>query len=226
VTFIQPRTLESLPHPFFIVTEGMGDARFLDELLKFRYITNCSIGCPSQESARGKTGKDAFPDYLASIQVARSRVSSTPLVGLLIVADADTNAENAFAAITAGLGKAMFPAPRAPFSIEGNDLRVAVYLLPGPGKTGALEHLLLEAVFAESPNLLDCLDKFSTCTGALRSSKPNQLAKMRMSALAAAFCEDDPWCSANTMWSDDKNPVPINSPCFNHLGDFLARFAS
>jgi len=120
----------------------------------------------------------------------------------------------------------MFPTPKDPFRIEETDLRVAVYLMPGEGKTGTLEHLLLDAVFAKTENLLDCLDKFSTCTGALRSAKPNQLAKMRMSVLAAAFCEDNPWCSANTMWSDDNNPVPINSTCFDDIGNFLTKFTS
>lgn len=226
MTYIQPRTLESLAHPFFIATEGMGDARFIDELLKFKGISNCSVGCPSQQSARGKTGKDAFPDYFASIQIARGRVNSTRLLGLLVVADANASVEKAFTAIITALGSAMFPTPKDPFRIEATDLRVAVYLLPGEGRTGTLEHLLLDAVFAETKTLADCLDKFSECTGALRSSKPNQLAKMRMSALAAAFCEDNPWCSANTMWSDEKNPVPIGSSCFNHIGDFLTRFAS
>ena len=55
---------------------------------------------------------------------------------------------------------------------------------------------------------------------------PNQLAKMRMSALAAAFCEDNPWCSAKTMLSDRNSPVPIDSKCFGHLSDFLAKFSS
>jgi hypothetical protein len=204
----------------------MGDARFVDELLRFKGITNCSVGCPSRQSAKGKTGKDAFPDYLASVQIARGRVDSARLLGLLVIADADANAQGAFKTITTGLGVAAFPAPKAPFSIEEAGIRVAVYLLPGEGKPGTLEHLLLDAVFAKTPSLPECLDKFSTCTGALSSSKPNQLAKMRMSVLAAAFCEDNPWCSANTMWSDDKNPVPINSACFNHIGDFLTEFAS
>jgi hypothetical protein len=226
VTFIQPQALDFLPHPFFIATEGIGDARLIDELLQFRGITNCSVGCPSRISSKGKTGKDAFPDYFAAIQTARRRVDSTQLLGLLVVADADANAGEAFGAIRTGLDQAAFPAPDKPFSIEGNPFRTAVYLLPGEGKTGTLEHLLLDAAFVKAPSLQDCLDDFSTCTGALRSSKPNKLAKMRMSALAAAFCEDNPWCSAHTMWSDDKNPVPIDSPCFNHIGDFVTRFAS
>ncbi len=224
--YIQPPELQLLPHPFFIATEGIGDARFVDELLKFKGITNCSVGCPSQRSAKGKTGKDAFADYFASIQVARGRLNSARLQGLLVMADANGSPGKAFAAITSALESAMLPAPEKPFSIEENGLRVAVYLLPGEGKTGTLEHLLLEAIFARTETLQDCLDKLSTCTGALRSSRPNQLAKMKVSVLAAAFCEDNPWCSANTMWSDDNNPVPINSACFDDIGKFLIRFAS
>jgi hypothetical protein len=226
VTYIQPPTLELITRPFFIATEGMGDARFIDELLKFKGTTNCSVGCPSRQSGKGRTGKDAFPDYFASIQIARGRLNSTRLLGLLVVADANESAEKAFKAITTALGSATFPTPKDPFRIEETDLRVAVYLLPGEGRTGTLEHLLLGAVFAKTEILSDCLDKFSTCTGALRSSKPNQLAKMKMSVLTAAFCEDNPWCSANTMWSDDNNPVPIDSACFNDIAGFLSRFAS
>ena len=137
MTFIQPRTLELLPHPFFIVTEGMGDARFVDELLEFKNISNCSVGCPSQQSARG-SGKDGFPEYFASIQVARGRLNSARLRGLLVIADANASADKAFKAITTALESAMFPAPKRPFSIEGTDLRVAAYLLPGEGRTGTL----------------------------------------------------------------------------------------
>lgn len=74
--FIQPPKLEMLPHPFFIVTEGMGDARLVDELLQFKQVANCSVGCPSRLSSKNKTGKDAFPDYLASIQVEKGWIQS------------------------------------------------------------------------------------------------------------------------------------------------------
>jgi hypothetical protein len=224
VTFIQPQELEVLARPFFIATEGMGDARLIDKLLQFRGIADCGVGCPSQKSAKGKTGKDAFPDYLLTVQIAKARAESVPLRGLLVVADADANAVSAFASIQAAMTNAKFPVPKRPFSIEGDPFRVGVYLLPGNGRTGTLEHLLLDAALAKFPKLQQCLDDFSACTGALRSAKPNQLAKMQMSALAAAFCEDNPWCSPNLMLCDRNNPSPIDSECFSDVCDFLGRF--
>lgn len=225
MTFIQPQTLPVLPHPFFVATEGMGDARFVDEFLQFKAITNCSVGCPSATSAGG-TGKDAFLKYFSAIQTARARPQSVPLRGLLVIADANGHANDSFDAVCKALDGSLFPKPNRPFEIdERNGFRVAVYLMPGDGETGTLEHLLLKAVFARSPSLEKCLEELATCTGGLRSAKPNKEAKMRMSALAATFCADNPWCSPALMWSDKGNPVPINSDCFKHLGDFLGAFA-
>jgi hypothetical protein len=224
MTFIQPPTLEVLPDPFFIVTEGLGDARFVDKLLQFKNIANCSIGCPSQMSAQGM-GKNSFSQYFAAIQTARSRAKSVALRGLLVIADANGDVSASFDEIVGALQRAGFPVPPDAFSISGGKFRIAIYLVPGKGETGTLEHLLLRAVFGKSPGLEKCLDDFSTCTGGLKSIKPNIQAKMRMSALAATFCTDNPWCSLANMWSDPKNPVPLDSPQFDGLSNFVKNFA-
>lgn len=224
MTFILPPELVSLPHPFVIVTEGMSDARLVDKLLQLRGIRNCSVGCPSDKSSKG-TGKNAFGRYFQVIQVARARTTSARTAGLLVVADADDDADKTFQAIGDALATARFPAPSQPFSIEGDVFRIAAYLLPGEHRAGTLEHLLLEAAFKHNPHVEKCLDELSACTGRLRSSNPNKHAKMRMSALAAAFCEDNPWCSANLMLCDPNSPVPVESPCFDHIANFLVRFS-
>jgi hypothetical protein len=222
--FIQAQTLDFLPRPFFIVTEGMGDARFVDELLQFKNITACSVGCPSSQSAGG-TGKDAFLKYFSAVQTARTRAKSIALKGVLVIADADGNATDSFNAVAKALEDSQFPKPPRAFeTAQVNGLKVAVYLLPAKGETGTLEHLLLRAVFEKFPNLDKCLNDFSSCTGGLTSPKPNAQAKMRMSALAATFCADNPWCSAANMWSDRGNPVSISSSCFTQLSDFLTMF--
>jgi hypothetical protein len=226
MTFIQPPTLDVLPHPFFIVAEGIGDARFIDKLLQHKNVTNCSVGCPTQQSAQGM-GKNAFPKYLAAVQTARTRGKSVPMRGLVIVADANGNADESFNEVVAALQDAKFPAPPSAFniSVNGGGFKTAVYLVPRQGETGTLEHLLLRAVFGKTAKLKKCLDEFSTCSGGLKSTKPNIQAKMRMSALAATFCAENPWCSLANMWSDPNNPVPIDSSEFDALYNFIRTFA-
>jgi hypothetical protein len=224
MTFIEPKKLEVLPRPFFIVAEGMGDARFVDELLQLNKITNCSVGCPSQEGCKGM-GKDAIPNYLASIQGARTRVASVPLQGLLVVADADGDAAKSLESMVNALRSAAFPVPSRAFSIEGAPLKVAIYLMPGEKETGTLEHLLLKAIFTKTPALEKCIVDYSSCTGGLKSDKPNKHAKMLMSAIAATFCEDNPWASLFYMWDDKKQPVPMDSPHFGPFLDFVKAFA-
>jgi hypothetical protein len=221
MTFIESRTLDKgLTHPFFILTEGMSDARLVDKLLLHKGIADCGIGCPSEESSKG-TGKDAFPNYLDVIQLAKTKATSAPLRGLLVVADADGNAASTFSTIQAYLTGAKFPSPTKPFAIEQSSIKVGVFLMPGDGRTGTLDHLLLDAAFEKNPHLAKCLDDFSACTGALTSARPNQLAKMRMSAISAAFCEDNPWASANGMLSDRNCPVPIGSKHFRPLLEII-----
>jgi len=168
MTFIQPKELPLLPHPFFIATEGLGDARFVDEILKFSNIMNCSVGCPSHVT--GGMGKDAFPKYFLAIQTAKTRVQSVNLRGLIVVADANGDAEKRFNEVAEALNDAQFPWPNRPFEItESNGFRVAIYMIPGVGESGTLEHLLLRAVFRKSPHLEQCLTDFSRCSGGLQS---------------------------------------------------------
>jgi hypothetical protein len=107
-------------------------------------------------------GKDAFPKYTLAVQTARSRVQSVPLRGVLVVADANGNLQGSFDAIVKALGNANFPQPTKPFKIEeANGVRAATYVIPGPGETGTLEHLLLRAIIKQSPHLEQCLKDFS-----------------------------------------------------------------
>jgi hypothetical protein len=172
-------------------------------------------------------GKNAFPKYFSAIQTARTRAKSVPLHGLLVIGDANGNADQSFNEVTTALQAATFPVPARPFdvSVDGNGFKVAVYLVPGHGETGTLEHLLLKAVFQKTPGLEKCMADFSACSNGLKSPKANIQAKMRMSALAATFCADNPWCSLANMWSDANNPVPINSSHFDPLSNFVKNFA-
>jgi hypothetical protein len=219
MTFELPRTVVTVPLPFLIVCEGYSDLRLLDELLQHHGIGNCSIGCPSRDF-----GKGSFPGYMRALRAVLD-IQAITLRGVLIIVDADSSRAGAFANATAALREGGFPVPASSFAIEELNPRVAVYIMPGEGRDGTLEHLLLDAAYRESPQAEECTSTFFECIGGLGPT-PNQEAKMRLSSLIGATCKDNPWSSAAMIWRDTGNPVPINSPSFDHIVDFIRRFSS
>jgi hypothetical protein len=214
---------------YLIVCEGMGDAYLIDCLLKHNQIDNCHVGCPSNVNVGG-SGKDKIPEYLALLQTA-SALQKIPIDGILVVGDADKSHKQAVEALKQALVIAQFPAPTNAFQIEvfqhgGRPLRVALYVIPGPGRDGTLEHLLLEAAYGKSPAKQPCVEQFLDCIGRPKDASDNEIAKMSMSALVGASCRKNPWASSALVWKDKHNPVPIDSHSFDDLLDVLRKFSA
>jgi hypothetical protein len=225
MSLILPHEIKEIPRPFLVVCEGYGDVCFIDALLKFKKIANCNVGCPSEKGGTG-TGKEAIPQYLKAIQTAVQLKKAT-LRGILVVVDANGNPAVSFDQMTAALRDANFPAPGKPFSLEGNPFRVGIFLMPGQGKTGCLEHILWDAAIGKNQAIQRCVEDFSKCTGGhIMAAPSNKQAKMKMSAIVAAYCKDNPWASAAMVWSDAGNPVPIDSASFNDIAHLLETFVA
>lgn len=221
MTFILPKQPQQKDiKPFVIVCEGMGDATFVDHLLIDQGIGNCCVGCPSDVTGAG-SGLQRIPSYLGAIQAITQ--GRGILSGIAVVADADNSPKKNFQLLKKGFKDAQLPEPDLAYSISANTpIRVGVYLVPGVGRKGTLEDLLLEAAFKGGPQLEKCIDDFSACAGIKAGDwTPNQRAKMRLSALVAVTCQHNPWASSNTMWSDSLCPVPIDSSCFQEIKKFL-----
>jgi hypothetical protein len=218
VEFLLPPELRTttFTKPYVIVCEGYADARFICALLKQSNLTQFEVGCPHRETASD------IPSYLKAIKTIEELRPS--LKGILVVRDADTNADVAFAEAAASLAGARFPVPTTPFTVEGNGFRVAVFMVPGPRRIGTLEHLLYEAVLRKTPAVQNCVETFFTCVPGDKSHTENQRAKAHMSAVVAVSCKNNPWASCGIMWSEAGNPVPIDSECFQPLRDFLVEF--
>jgi hypothetical protein len=220
-----PQEVTEVPLPFVIVCEGMGDVRLVCELVEHKGITNCNVGCPSKISVKAE-GKDGIPSYLGGIRTLIG-VGKAAIRGILVVADADDNIQASFSKMADALDNAGFPRPTEAFKLDGDPVRSGIFLIPGRGRTGTLEHLLWDASIKKNPKLEKCVRAFCRCTGGyINAAPPNKRAKMRMSAVVAAHCYDNPWASSALMWSSKNNPVPIDSPCFEELADFLAAFTA
>jgi hypothetical protein len=150
------------------------------------------------------------------------------LRGLLVIVDADESPQGSFDSACAALRFAEFPVPDSPFvATEMNGVKTAVYLIPGENETGTLEHLLLRSAFDKTPSSQTCVDTLLGCIGKTPEKKPNVRAKMQMSALVAASFPKNPWATPGMLLqSSDNDLVPIDSPQFKHLADFLVGFCA
>jgi len=221
---LEPK-FESLPHRHLIVCEGFNDARFIAELLEHIGLENCSVGCPSTKGGHGE-GIEAIPLFLDSVRGVIQR-GAGDLSGLVVIADADEDPDKCFANLCNALEGAKFVCPSKPFSIEGEPLKVGVFVMPGEGRTGTLEHLIWDAAKTANPLIESCVETFLACAGDHhKQANENNTAKMKVSSLVAASCYSNPSASLGLMWKQKNNPVPIDSPHFEPLADFLRAFVA
>ena len=227
MTLILPHKVSVIDAPYIVVCEGFGDACLVAKLLEHRAIQNCRVGCPSRAGVGGE-GKDFLDKYLDAIALVAANQTTRILRGILVMVDADDDPGKAFDLACEALTFAEFPAPDAQFALhQVGDLRTAVYLVPGLGETGTLEHLLLLSALEKAPASGVCVDAFLGCVGKTPANEPNVLAKMKMSALVAASNPRNPWATPGPLLQSSKsNLIPIDSPHFKHLGDFLAEFCA
>ena len=224
---ILPHRVQHFELPYSVVCEGFGDVCLVDQLLQLKGITNCGVGCPSRTGVGGD-GKDYLNKYLSAISLAATEGDTQKLQGILMVVDADESPEDAFDLSCSALKYAEFAVPDSAFTVKAEKgIKTSVYLIPGKDETGTLEHLLLRAAYEGSEKSQSCTDSFLSCIGRSPAAKPNVMAKMQMSALVAASFPENPWATPGPLLQSKKNDlVPINSPHFKHLTDYLAEFCT
>jgi hypothetical protein len=180
-------------------------------------IESCDVTYPKK--IEGGNGKEAIGSMVRLL-------AGKPIVeGILIVADADQDAGDSFAKLSATMNK--FPVPKAPFTVEKTrSMRSGIFLLPGRGKTGALEHLLLEVVNGERPEIITHVETYRSNTAGTEEWSDNKIAKMKMQCIVAATCRKNPYCSLAWIWEHKSIPIKIDSPALKELSDFLIAFSS
>jgi hypothetical protein len=207
-------------NPFVVVCEGFQDAGFICALLRQLKVGNCDVTFPKKKRDLSN-GKEGIPEMVRLL-------SEDPVVeGIAIVRDADDDSEGSFQEACKAFVEP-FNAPKECFTIErGKRKTTAVFVMPGKGQTGALEHLLLKAVFSSYPELDTCMNNLVVCTQKAAKWSENKQAKMKMQCVIAAFCQDDPGCSLGFIWEKGRhNPIDIASPDFHEFAEFLISFTA
>ncbi len=204
--------------PYVIVCEGFQDSGLICALLRHLKITNCDVTFPKKRRD-GANGKDAIFAILKLLSGFKPE-------GLAVIRDADENSDDSFKETAAGF-PTPYGAPRTAFTVEKAKHRTGIFLLPGRGKIGTLENLLLDAVAAKTPPVIDCINQLEHCANWRAGWGNNKNAKMKMHCAVASFCKDDPGCSLGFIWSKGAdNPMDISSPIFKELADFLREFSA
>jgi len=211
--------------PVYVACEGPGDCEFVRKLLEQYGLTGFDVGCPSDTA--GPAGKGGLRRHLEGLV---GSTDAPKIRSLAVIADNDDRPEASVKAVKAALSGIGYDVADPP-GILVADRRVGVYMIPGIGIPGTLEHLLLEAVFDAHANLRACVDEFCSCTVHPLGWSSNAQAKMRLQTLIAAHCEDNPGVPLRWIWAKERkwsggNPIPIESNRFSELVSFLRQFAS
>lgn len=205
-----------IDRPILVVCEGPSDCGLINALLQHHQISGIRARCPQH-------GFSAIEPFLRGLE---TQSAWQELSGLLLVADANGDPLGRFEETARILTKFGLPVTQA-FQLEHGGQRNtgrAVYLMPGPGRPGCLEDLLLDAIHRKSPNLIRCVDGFESCVQLSGAWNANDRAKMRVHSLMAACCEEEPATALSRVWHKRGNPIPIESPVFDELVSWLRRF--
>lgn len=205
--------------PYVIVCEGWQDASFICALLDDLGITNCDVTYPTKKN--GGNGKEAI-SKVVGLLAGRA----ADLKGVAVIGDADPDPVKSFTELCKGFTAPLHAPPQSFAVHHGKRHRAAIFLIPGQGKTGALEHLFLEAITLANPTALDCVNDYRICTQTTANWSENKVAKMRLAAYVAAHCHNDPCCSPAFLWTSKNQIFDIASPAFQELRDFLVEFTT
>jgi hypothetical protein len=205
--------------PYVIVCEGFQDMAFVCALLKYHGISNCDVTYPKKtDGGNGQTGIKNVVSLLAG--------RAAELSGVFIVADADEDPAASFKEVAKAFVDPFKP-PESGFTIHKTKKhRTGVFLIPGNGRSGALENLLLEAAITTNPNAMHCIEEFQRCCNTITDWPASKQAKMKFACYIASQCKNDPCCSPAYIWASKNKVLDIASPVFGELVALLKEFAA
>jgi len=169
--------------PALIVGEGQDEVMFFKAFLRHLRIDNVQ---PDQCGGKDKLVRQTIPNL-------RARSGFRQLQCLGITRDVDSQEEAAvFASIQNALVEARLPVPQSPGvlqpSLESGMPSVAVFLMPGNGRTGALEDLCLETIKDQPEHA--CVQAFFQCMEERGRTPPVSSAKAYLRAWLSAVDDD------------------------------------
>ena len=180
--------------PRVLAVEGTHEEDVLDALL--REPDMAALAPINVRGIAGKTRLRASLRDLAKDPDLLRLYDGGASIAIGVVRDADGDAASALQSVRSALESAGFPAPHSSGQFVVGDLTgphgpvieavtVGIFIMPGGGRPGALEDLLIEAVQAEGA--YECVDGLYTCleSAELPLPPPHRMGKARAAAYVA-----------------------------------------
>lgn len=211
--------LRRITEPHLLIVEGKDEVNFFDALRRHIGISGIQV-----EDFAGKNNLSG-PDGLGVLKV-RPGFNSVYSIG--IVRDGDGDKKGAFNSVCSALRAADLPIPSEPLVLTNGHPRISVMIMP-PVEVETdqmLEDLCLAAA-TDDPDMrsvMRCVDEYFNCLGeqANISHKKNVLPKARLHAYLAS--RPDP--ESRLGIAAQKGYIPMDSPVFKPVTDFLRQLAS
>lgn len=204
--------------PIYVVCEGPADVRLVRRLLERENLTGFSLNF-----AKG------YQNFGKHVRGLRASSDWRRVKRLLIIGDNDNHPATQWRNAHSALTEEGLPAPETPGRIvDGTRDRpsTGIFMVPSAHSVGTLETLLVEAILQGREGLDDCLQRLDTCPVTdCDEWDAVKRAKMQFQTAVAVTCRDDPSAGAAHIWSKTHNPVPVDSPVFDELAEFLRRAA-
>jgi hypothetical protein len=157
-----------------LLVEGADDFHFFQELLKYLNIDDYD------KKILPVDGKDNFNTKVPTLTKLRG---FDDLETLLIIRDADEDANNAFQSIYNIIkDKANLVPPYSPNTISNGIPKIGIYILPDNYSPGSIEDLCLKLV--EKLEAMNCVNTFIECTNKL-DDPPRKTSKAKVQAFLA-----------------------------------------
>jgi uncharacterized protein DUF3226 len=210
-----------------ILVEGSSDKAFFQALLKNRGINDFEVNSP-WDMGNNEEGEDAIKILLDLLPV---HPNFENVKKIIIVVDSDNDPIEKFRKFQAIIqntnvfsGKSeKYPVPTSlkNFASANNCPDVAVVLLPDSNTNGAMETLCLQAAIPNYPKISTCIDNFVNCINANEWS-PQKNSKLKLRTLISSQYPKNPDLPTTRLWEVAPDIVPLNSPIFDNLANFLA----
>lgn len=218
-------------NPFVMLGEGVADNAFFQRLCEKRSLPKFDFPFPDRiRGKEGKTlgGKDSFGEMLQHIEPIQALNPSR--YGIVIAIDCGDNVQKAFKHVAKQVETTGFyPCPKKPNEITRPNDRskhmppLALMLIPGEGKTGALETLCVEFLRKRHEKNATCLDQYLACLDQngveIGGWGAEKRGKAEMQCLIATTNRDDPNKSAR--FAIEAGLIEVCNPVFDEIATTL-----